>query len=94
MTSMTMRVQIRWTSVIALACSLVGATLAFGIFFATFSRTHVVEDYMSIDSGTGYALTRMFPQERMLLATAGLLVLLALLVWIAGLVVEWRNRSK
>ncbi len=91
---MGVRVRVRRTSIIALACALVGGTLAFGIFFAAFSRLHVVEDYIATDSGTGYALTRLFPQERILLLVAGLLVLFGSLVWLAGVLSEMRARPK
>ena len=87
-------IQVRRTSVIALACALVGGTLAFSVFYAAFSRMHVVEDFMATDTGTGYALTRMFPQEKILLGAAAILVLFAFLVWLAGLLRDRSNGSK
>lgn len=92
-TRMAPTIHVRRTSLIALACALVGGTLAFGVIYAAFSRFHIVEDFMATDTGTGYALTRMFPQEKILLAGAALLVVFAILVWLVGLLRDRSNHS-
>ncbi len=76
--------QIRRSHLGALIFGSIGGTILCMVWFGHFSRVHVVEDYLSIDSGPGREITQLFPQEWLAVAFAGVLIVVALALAATG----------